>query len=150
MVRVAMAFDEVGKRIVELEDFDIAGNHSYYHRLKLYAENKEYSVDLKTRNCTVYPPRRPFHPYGVMPGAKFMAEATIGAAGVVGESVTVADFESKDGNETFTMAVSEPSCFPIHHAEFGHHGLEITNFYDAKEGISDPTIWLPPKECKGL
>ena len=34
-------------------------------------------------------------PYGVPPGAKFKAEAVVGAAGVPGESVTVADFASQ-------------------------------------------------------
>merc|ERR1712002_272209 len=151
LVKDAIAYDESMRRIAELEDFDIAGNHTYYHKLKLYNENKEYTVNLKTRNCTVGPPHPNFHPWGVMPGSKFEAEAVIGAAGVPGESVNVATFTNKEGNDTFMISVTEPSCFPVSYKEFTtQRGLEVRDFYDCKEGIADPTVFFVPKECAGL
>merc|ERR1712154_512302 len=150
LVKGAMAYDEDGQRIKEFEDETVAGNHSVYVKLKLYKENKEYVLDLKTRKCNVTTPHPPFHPYGVPTNSTFDADAVIGATGVPGESMTVANFKHQMGNSTFYVLVSEPHCFPVHHAYFGEHGLETTDFFDAKEGISDPRTFDLMKECQGL
>ncbi|XP_005107025.2 mammalian ependymin-related protein 1 isoform X1 [Aplysia californica] len=149
-VQGAMAYDETSKRIKEFEDESTSGNRTVYVKLKLYMENKEYILDLKTRKCNVTVPRHPFHPYGVPPGSNFQADAVVGAAGVPGESVTVANFAYKMENATFFVSVSEPHCFPISHAYFSQEGLEVTNFFDGQEGISDPDAFQIPKECTSL
>ena len=89
------------------------------------------------------------------PDGQLIAQAILGASGVQGEHLNVADFESKpDNNSTFFVTVSEPSCFPLHTAYLGHggpaHGPEFYDFFDAQEGISDPQIWYIPKECEHL
>merc|ERR1712110_521063 len=110
------AYDEDTKRIAEIEDETFkGGNRTVYRKLKLYNENKEYSLDLKTRNCTVYPPHPRWHPYGAPPDAKLVFDATVGAVGVTGEHVVAAVFESKfDNNDTFTVTVSEPLLPHLH------------------------------------
>merc|ERR1711963_739306 len=145
-----IAFDEPNMRTAEYEDFNIGKNESYYYKLKLYKEKKEYRLDLKTRNCTVYQPR-PFHPWGIIPGAKLERQQVIGASGVVGESVNIAVFSQAYGNDTFYMVVSEPHCFPIHYADkSGDRPLDVRDFYDCQEGIRTPEIFNIPKECEGL
>merc|ERR1711879_743643 len=64
-VQGAMIYDEDSKRVREFEDETIAGAKEVYLKLKLYNENKEYILDLKTRKCNVTTPRHGFHPYGV-------------------------------------------------------------------------------------
>merc|ERR1711910_36894 len=130
-------------------------NRTVYRKLKLYNENKEYSLNLKTRNCTVYPPRHHWHPYGAPPDAKLVFDATLGAVGVTGEYVVAAVFESSFGNDTFSVTVSEPHCFPIHskYEGVGRNGtreLDVRDWYDGVEGIDDPDIFSIPDECKGL
>ncbi|KAK3792911.1 hypothetical protein RRG08_033762 [Elysia crispata] len=143
-----MVYDEDNRRISEFEDESVNKTRTYYFKVKLYNENKEYTLDLKTRKCNVTAPRHQWHPYGVPPGAKFKAEAVVGAAGVPGESVTVADFASQTTDGGFGFAVTEPSCFPVGHAFFSkENGLEITNFYDLQNAISDPEAFKIPKEC---
>ena len=52
-------------------------------------QGKEYKLNLKTRQCNVTDLMRPFRPFGLPPFAKFLFEATIGAASVPGEHTIV-------------------------------------------------------------
>ncbi|GFO04119.1 mammalian ependymin-related protein 1 [Plakobranchus ocellatus] len=145
-----MVYDEDNKRISEFEDETVNKTRTYYFKVKLYNENKEYILDLKTRKCNVTTPH-PWHPYGVPPDAEFKAEAVVGAAGIPGESVTIADFAATSSDGDFGVAVTEPSCFPVGHAFYSKdRGLEITNFYDMQNGITDPEAFKIPKECTSL
>merc|ERR1712012_1401697 len=139
------AFDEDNKMIAEIEDETFAGaNETVYRKLKLYNENKEYSLNLKTRNCTVYPPHPHWHPYGAPPDAKLVFDATVGAVGVTGEHVVAAVFESRMGNDTLSVTVSEPHCFPIHSrwSGLGRDGkpdFDVRDFYNGIEGWTTQT-----------
>merc|ERR1712168_120252 len=151
-VQGAIIYDGDLKKVREFEDESIAGNKQVLLKLKLYNENKEYVLDLKTRKCNVSAPHHGFHPYGVPPGSVFKADAIVGASGVTGESLTVAEFEYDMENSTskFFVRVSEPHCFPIAHAFVGKDGMELTEFFDAQEGIRTPDAWDIPKECASL
>lgn len=54
-----------------------------------FLQNKNYSVNLKTRKCEVSALTRPFRYRGVYPQAKFDGIFNIGAVGVSGEVVAV-------------------------------------------------------------
>merc|ERR1711963_620741 len=150
-VQGKIAFDEPNMRYAEFEDYHLGRNETFYFKLKLYKENKEDRLDLKTRNCTVTPPYPRFHPWGVIPGAKLERQEVIGATGVVGESVSVAAFSQSFGNDSYIMVVSEPSCFPIHYADMSaDRPLDVRDFYDCQEGIRSPEMFDIPKECAGL
>merc|ERR1712227_59509 len=68
-VQGRIAFDEQNMRYAEFEDIRAGSQEVFYYKLFLYKEKKEYRLDLKKRNCTVEAPHRPFHPWGVIPGA---------------------------------------------------------------------------------
>ena len=91
---------------------DISG--SFLKWSFFFTQRKEYRVNLKTRTCTTRQLTTPFFPFGVPPGAIFDYEVVIGAAGIPGESVTVAEFHGKgqDGSELFGT-VTEPDCIPV-------------------------------------
>lgn len=59
---------------------------------------------------------RPFRPYGVPPNAQFDGSATIGAAGVPGESLVIENWSLTDGDDRFFGVVSSPDCVPIEYA----------------------------------
>jgi len=154
-VRGAMAYDEANRRISEFEDETYAGNRTVYRKLKMWNTNKEYIVDLKTKNCTVVPVRGPWHTYGAPSDAKLVFDATIGAVGIPNEHFMVAVFESQQANYTFSVTVSEPSCYPIHTqlTKIGKDGkseMEVRDFYDGREGVKNPHEFDIPIECHGL
>merc|ERR1719232_806010 len=105
-----MAYDGYNERVVEIEDESYAGDREVYHKLYLYKENMEYTLDLKTRKCNKTKPRHDFHPYGVPDDSKFVAEGTIGIAGKIGESVNIAVFDEQmtfpnhDGNTNSALS----------------------------------------------
>merc|ERR1711879_777308 len=134
MVRGLLAYDGNGQRIREIEEEDFDGNRVRLDRLKLFKENKEYRLDLKTGKCNVTEPHH-FHPYGVPDNSTFL-------------------FESKMGNDTFFVDVSEPSCFPVHHTWIGmdretkKQYIESTDFFDGREGVANDIIFDVPLACK--
>ncbi|XP_012942722.1 mammalian ependymin-related protein 1 isoform X2 [Aplysia californica] len=146
-VRGAMAYDETQRRVREFEDIDIAGKKQAFDILRLYDQNVEYIVDRSTRKCNITTPTRRFHPIGVPPDAKFIGEGVIGAAGIVGESVTVATFEGTYEDAKFFVSVTYPDCFPVTSGFKSANDTGFTSFYDLQAGISDPDLFFPPKEC---
>lgn len=56
-------------------------------------QNKEYRLNLKTKQCNVTVPRHPFFETRVPPGSKFLFEAEAGAAQVPGEHLTVQNWD---------------------------------------------------------
>lgn len=58
-------------------------------------QGKEYRLNLRTKQCNVSALTSPFRYIGVPPDAKFVFEAEIGAAGVVGESLVADTFIGK-------------------------------------------------------
>lgn len=63
--------------------------------MNISEQGKEYRLNLRTKQCNVSTLTRPFRYIGVPPDAKFVFEATIGAAGVAGESLVVETFVGK-------------------------------------------------------
>ncbi|KAK3792910.1 hypothetical protein RRG08_033761 [Elysia crispata] len=148
MVKGFIGYDETQRRIRVIEEQREQKEDSAYEYLIIHEQNIEYRVDLHTRKCNITQPREPFRPIGVPPDSKFLYEGVIGAAGVAGETVTVAGFGAQfEGNE-FEVTVTYPNCFPVTHAFKGKDGhLDMTTFYDLQNGISDPELFFPPKEC---
>merc|ERR1711963_1063383 len=150
-VKGKMFFDRINRRVREFEEFDINKTESYYDRLKLYNLNTEYSVDLKTRNCTVYTPRH-YHPWGVPPDFKYVGAGTAGVIGLSQESVVINVWagQFQDRNETVEMAftVTSPDCFPVEHTyKYGSGNYEHREFYDMVAGITDPGAFVPPRRA---
>merc|ERR1711879_728995 len=106
---------------------------------------------MGTGKCNVTGPHH-FHPYGVPDNSTFLFDSTVGVAGRPGEFVTIASFESKWGNDTFFVDVSEPSCFP--HAFVGIDSqtkkqyIDSTDFFDGREGVANDRIFDIPLACK--
>ncbi|OPL20910.1 hypothetical protein AM593_00614, partial [Mytilus galloprovincialis] len=89
-----LSYDETNRRVREVEEILLGSDKEYVDRLYLYNEAKNYSLNLKTKVCTVTALTRPFRHRGVFPGAKFDGIFNIGAVGVSGEVVAVQAFSA--------------------------------------------------------
>ena len=91
-------------------------------------QQREYSLNLKTRKCNVTTLTREFRPFGVPPFANFTGEATVGAAGVPGESVVIENFngEFRDGTRFFGD-VTYPDCIPVANGFFSKESGFVMN-----------------------
>merc|ERR1712002_143134 len=148
-VQGKMAYDEDLKRIREVEEGDIAGKNAGYDRLILHGAYPPvmYEVDLSTKKCNITVPHHHWRPIGVPPDAKYMWEGSIGAAGVVGEHVTLATFGAKFDDGEFVVTVTYPDCYPVSRSFISKNDTDMTSYYDLKSGIADPDVFFPPKEC---
>ncbi|XP_063425525.1 mammalian ependymin-related protein 1-like [Mytilus trossulus] len=143
-----LSYDETNRRAREIEEVQFGQDREYYDVLYLHNIGKEYRLNLKTRKCNVTSLLRPFRPYGVPPNAQFDGSATIGAAGVPGESLVVENWSLTDGNDKFYGMVSSPDCVPIEYAFYSQESsLITTTFFDINVGITDPNVFIPPSEC---
>ncbi|CAG2226310.1 unnamed protein product [Mytilus edulis] len=143
-----LSYDETNKRERQIAEVDVGGDKAYYDRLILYNENKNYTLNLKTRICTVSAINRPFHYRGVHPNAKFDGLFELGAVGVPGEVVAVQAFSANETNEYYTGLVTYPSCYPVQNLHFSKtHGFEHSDYFDLHIGITDLNVFVPPTEC---
>ncbi|KAK3092386.1 hypothetical protein FSP39_002199 [Pinctada imbricata] len=146
-----ISYDEYAPRFRIIEEEREGSTEEFYDRLYLHNVGKEYSLNLKTRKCNVTSLTRPFRPFGVPPEAKFTGEATIGAAGVPGESVVIENFDGEfsDGDKFFGD-VTYPDCVPVANGVFSKEfGFVMNSFFDINVGIADPMVFVPPPECAG-
>nr|XP_011413901.2 mammalian ependymin-related protein 1 [Crassostrea gigas] len=143
-----LVYDETMQRERIMTEIEIGSEKEIYDILILHRENKMYIVDFKTKKCNITAISRPFRPRGVIPGAKFEGEVVIGAAAIPNEHVNVLAFSGNFTGEAYTGLVSSPDCFPIQNIHFSQkYGFEQSTYYDLKVGISDPELFIPPREC---
>lgn len=57
-------------------------------------------------------------PDGVPSNATFEGFATVGAAGISGQSLNVQNWKLTSGTETFYGVVTSPDCVPVQHTHY--------------------------------
>merc|ERR1711976_1144247 len=88
-----ITYDETNRRVREGEYLEEGATRDFYDVLYLHNINKEYKINLKTRNCTVSALTRPFIHFGIPPDAKYVGTANIGPVNIPDEHATVIVFE---------------------------------------------------------
>merc|ERR1712154_81526 len=71
-----ISYDFTNKRVREMEFLVDGANKTAYDVLYLHNVNEEYRIDLKTKNCTKHPLSRPFIPFGMPDGARYVSRPT--------------------------------------------------------------------------
>ncbi|XP_045187645.2 mammalian ependymin-related protein 1-like [Mercenaria mercenaria] len=144
------SYDEVNMRTASREEREVGKERDYFAKIHLYNEGLEYALNLRTMQCNVTKLSHPFRRVGVPPDARFLFEGDYGAAGIPSEHLTAATFGGKfeDGAE-YLVTVAEPDCIPL---DFDVRSNTTTEhyqerYYDLTLGISDPTVFIPPKQC---
>lgn len=91
-------------------------------------QQKEYRININTRQCNVSALTRPFRPMGVPPGAKFDGFATLGAAGIPGESMNLQTWSGTvEQNLRLNGVVTYPDCVPVQYTLYEPPSRFIVN-----------------------
>ncbi|KAH3845975.1 mammalian ependymin-related protein 1-like [Dreissena polymorpha] len=144
------SYDAIYMRTRSVEEVDQGTERDYYDRLHLHNVGVEYVLNLRTKKCNITRNSDPFRTIGIPPDARFVFEATIGAAGIPSEYLIATTWEGSfpDGAQ-YAVTVAEPDCIPI--------GFDVANnktsetfherYFDLHLGIADPEVFIPPQEC---
>ncbi|MCI3311122.1 hypothetical protein MP969_26075, partial [Escherichia coli] len=145
-----ISYDELNRRVREIEEIDFASERDFYDVLYLHNLNVEYRLNLRDRKCNVTTLSRPFIPFGVPPFAHYDGQGNVGPVNIANEHVTVILFSGEDPQKNpFFGAVSSPDCVPISSGFFSNAtGFIHTTFFDISIGIADPSVFSPPPECR--
>ena len=76
-----LTYDSIYQRVRILEDIRVGDDDSHYNIIRLFQGKLEFTVDLKTGNCSRRPLERPWRDIGVLPDAQSRGEAYVGSFG---------------------------------------------------------------------
>ncbi|KAH3845973.1 mammalian ependymin-related protein 1-like [Dreissena polymorpha] len=148
--RADFFYDEIMRRTRTIEKIDNGKERDFFDILRLHNENKEYTVNLRTKKCNVTGISFPWRAVGVPPDAKFIFEAEIGAAGIPAEHLTAVIFGGNftQDHVSYTTTVTFPDCVPIGDNYYNDvTGFIETRYFGITLGISDPEVFFPPSIC---
>ncbi|XP_071962806.1 mammalian ependymin-related protein 1-like [Antedon mediterranea] len=152
-VRSRLSYDarNYRKRYVD-EVFTTDDTREYFDVLYLHNVGIEYRLDLQTRQCESRDiSQEQFFPIGIPKNATFYGEATIGTKGFPGEGVLVQTWGGQSERGRYSGIWTVTGCLPVKEGYYSNQtGYISTEFYDITLGISDPNVFLPPKECSGV
>ncbi|XP_021339371.1 mammalian ependymin-related protein 1-like [Mizuhopecten yessoensis] len=144
-------YDETNKRTRTIAEVELNSTREFYDVIELFNERKMYSLNRRTQTCnvTAIEPDRQFHYRGVHPDAKFETIMSLGAPGFPGENIQVQVFSANETNEYYTGLVTSPGCIPVTNFHISKkYGFEHSDYFDITVGITDPTAFVPPTNCK--
>ncbi|XP_005099896.1 mammalian ependymin-related protein 1 [Aplysia californica] len=147
--RFKAEYDVRDRRVAFLEE-EVKGpapGKQYLWLMFLHEEKAGFEFNLKTKKCKKFNPGK-FHHFGTPEGSKFEADFYVGGPG---ESIDAemwsdrTDFKREDWLGVFTKR----NCYPIRTFTRNTHNNHTltTNINDLVEGIEDPGLFDPPKEC---
>ncbi|CAH1772370.1 unnamed protein product, partial [Owenia fusiformis] len=146
-----VSYDAYNQRVRFVDKIYFDNRTEYSDSLYLHREHVEYRIDMKTRKCEKRPITWEWYPEEVPRNSTFYGEAYLGAsipeAGVE-VSMWGAEYKESSGatvrwNGEFTTV----GCIPVHTSRSRSSDYVSTHFYDVTVGISDPNVFIPPKEC---
>ncbi|XP_013386331.1 mammalian ependymin-related protein 1-like [Lingula anatina] len=150
MEHYRFVYDAVMQRKVIFDNILLHPGRKRYEYLILNDVNVMYRIDRQSKKCEKMFPG-PWRPYGIPPMATFKTEYEIGYPG---EDFTAQEwiFKEKDSDAVLWRGVyGLKYCFPVVETFFNPNNRSESNtinFYDIASGIPDPTVFLPPSECR--
>ncbi|XP_071962541.1 mammalian ependymin-related protein 1-like [Antedon mediterranea] len=152
-VRSRLSYDarNYRKRYVD-EVFTTGDKRDYFDVLYLHNVGIEYRFDLQTKKCESRKiSKDQFFPIGIPENATFYGEANIGTKGFPGEGVLVQTWGGQSERGRYSGIWTVTGCLPVKEGYYSNQtGYISTEFYDITLGISDPNVFMPPKECSGV
>ncbi|XP_033736123.1 mammalian ependymin-related protein 1-like [Pecten maximus] len=149
--RRRLFYDQTNMRTHTMAEVELNSTREFYDVIMLFNERKMYSLNRRTQQCnvTAIEPDRSFHYRGVHPNARFETIMSLGAAGFPGENIQVEVFSANETNDYYTGLVTSPGCIPVTNFHLSQkYGFEHSNYFDITIGISEPTAFVPPPNCK--
>jgi len=153
VVNGKISYDSVYHRVRIIEDIRFGNNDTLYDILELFQAKLLFVVDGNTGICSRYPITEMWRDFGIQPDARSLGEAYIGTSAIPGAGLLITIW---DGNYTRTTnevvhylgTWTYEGCLPISHTEsISQKGTGQTSFYDVTTGISDPNVFIPPRQC---
>ena len=144
------AYDAMNERTRSMDIILINKTRDFYEILRLHRYSLEYRVDLKTKKCTIHPLTEPFRHIEIPRDAHLIGEIYIGGS-YPGEGVEVSMWNgtTPDKQGRWFGSFTTLGCIPVSVSfDVPRTGFVHSNFYDVTLGISDPSIFNPPPECK--
>ena len=89
VVTARLSYDSVYQRVRIVEDIKVGPDDNYYTILRLFQAKIEFSLNMKTRECTRQPLERPWRDIGLFPDAQSHGEAYIGSSAISGGGLLV-------------------------------------------------------------
>jgi hypothetical protein len=152
-LRAKFTYDAIYKRERIIEQYSLGQDREAYDVLRLNNQNVEYVYSFKYKNCTTRQITRPWRDFGIPANATSYGEAYIGSSAVPNANVLAtlwgANFTDPQGNQVYySGAWTYEACLPISSTYYGESfGLTHVSFYDITPGISDPSVFIPRREC---
>eukprot|EP00058_Branchiostoma_floridae_P011362 XP_002596850.1 hypothetical protein BRAFLDRAFT_99749 [Branchiostoma floridae] len=149
--RARISYDATNRRIRIIEEVNILVAREYYDVLFIHntEPGTEYRLNLKTKECQKRDIVDAWRPFQVPPNSTFLGESYIGTGSIQGAGVQTQLWENVFENEDKYFGVyTAVGCIPIQEEFYSRRtGLVTTTFFDVTGGISDPNVFIPPREC---
>jgi len=144
-----LSYDASYHRTSIYEEIDTSKETDHYHRIRLFNEKLEYTVNLKTQECKITALEHKWHRFGVPSNATFLDTYEIGTDAFPHGGVLVNAWHDTFLDEKWHGTFTDLACLPVHERIFTNATGHIwTSFYDVTLGISNPNIFVPPKGCQ--
>ncbi|CAH1261897.1 EPDR1 [Branchiostoma lanceolatum] len=149
--RAKVSYDGANKRVRRIEEVNLLQDKEFFDVLYLHntEPGTEYRLNLKSKECEKKELTEPWRPFEVPPNATFLGESYIGTGAVPGAGVLTELWERTfESGDKFFGAYTVEGCIPIQDEFYSNRtGLVTTLFFDVTGGISDPNVFIPPREC---
>jgi len=148
--RGRLSYDFANERTAHVDEVDPKKkDREFFHEIILFHEKTRYLINIKKKDCKKEAITFPFRRFGVPVNATFVGEAEIGsdALSKAGVLTTLWEEENKAEERFWFGSFTHNGCLPVHeHYRDKTHAIQ-TSFFDITLGISNPNIFVPPKEC---
>lgn len=89
MVMARWVYDSVYQRVRILQDIQIGRDETFFEIIRLFQAKLEFSIDLKTKNCSRTTLNRPWSDIGVLHDAESAGTAYVGSSASPGDGLLV-------------------------------------------------------------
>ncbi|CAF1396542.1 unnamed protein product [Rotaria sp. Silwood1] len=151
-VQGKLSYDSLYQRERFIEEV-VVGDDYYYETIALFQAQLEFVINLTARNCSRLPLTRPWRDFAIRPDARSYGEAYIGSSASPSTGLLVTIWggnyttPSNDTVNYIGMWTYE-ACLPVSQTStHPKYGTSHQSFYDVSGGISDPNVFIPPREC---
>lgn len=148
-----LTYDSVLKRERIVDEIYFNSTKTYYDILYLHQQQKQYRLNLKTRECVVEPITRPWRDISIPETAQSLGESFIGSGEIHNAGLLIHNwfgkFQTKE-NQTvrYMLQFTRVACLPVTAAFITeNYGATLMHFADIRPGIKDPKVFNIPAEC---
>ncbi|XP_064624115.1 mammalian ependymin-related protein 1-like [Lineus longissimus] len=144
-MRAKLSYDGDNQRIRIVEEVNIKDKRDFYDTL--FIDNRdfqvEYALNLRTKKCEKRPLTRRFRPVQIPSNATFYGELYLG------DSLLTQSWGGKTPQGgLYHLLWTVHDCLPVTETYYSTRTSFVhTTFFDVTLGISDPNVFIPPREC---